>query len=1228
MRHKKKLLFSSAFLDILKPLSILTGLLFLSGCFSAFILPVTGQADLTGSALSAIISSAGENCAYPVSFLNDRAGDITGAAALNVPGFVVPEGLTGEGQIVAVADSGLDAGSMDDIHPDLQSIAGKMPKVVLLKSWAGRDLPDDPDGHGTHMAATIAGTGAASNGKFRGIAPGASIYFQAILNNESIPEPPADLADLFYPAYSAGARVHVDGWGGGPNSYMSAASQVDSFVRSYPDFLAIFGAGNSGPVKSTITGEANSKNALVVGASNLPRPAFVPGEEDTTAPAGFSSRGPSGDGRIKPELLAPASAVISARSRMVEGNLPGYQEYTCLQGTSMAAAVAGGSAALLREYFKKYMDLTTPSAALVKAALINGSRSAAAGPSQEGFGTIDLAGTVIALKEGVFSIADEWAGVSQGEELTYTIHVSDAKALFKATLAWTDPAAESGSTKTLVNDLDLAILAPDGKIYYGNNFLGLNTPDRTNNIEQVYLPSPVPGDYIIKVSGAAVRQNTVRGSTALSQDFALVWGQPPVESMVKSASENAISLENGLALNKVEVPVVNLINDELAPVDTGHIFPGAEVFRVPGRVYMSARLWRAAGIRVLNTAAGTVFTEMNPEVRLGGYILANNAGSVLLNNTIIDPAKIPPGVEVSAVINPLEQNIRQVRASYIEREGVALVLSSEGSNKTLTLAGGEGTYRISPTAVYSYEDTFTSAETADAPFGIGTLEELEEVMPGMPVHLHLGPSGNDIQYLAVKRIVVLGTVRKTDDANNEIILENGASYRIFPGALIKKDREVVGLEAIKEGDHTSAVLLPDTDEAIGLVAFSTVLYGRVINFTSKNSTIYFLDVNGRYLSLYLPERAIVYRWGARTTASSIAAGSWIRIISDPAGKEVWRLDLTDTLSDKGIFLKNDGAGRIITTSKGVQYRISDAARFYKNGCPVLPADLLPGEQLELEYTAAPPPTGNVLFAVNARSLAPPPALLASLITLEGRLAITGRTGANTKVFVWEGNTRQTVPVSESGRFYLALPAGDDAGYTLFVEALNGQTGGITGWQTSFAAKKGENEVAINALRETVAQEGGNYLPDAPVTRGEAAAVLAKFLKWPASSGFPLLFSDTDSIPVLFRPAVAEAEARGVFTGYPEGLFSPLTNLSRAEAAVMLSGVLSDLGLDVVNMAEQQSPDAASIPPWAAAAVAHTAAAGLISEWTESGFVPAKPVTFGEIHTALIHLLEYCETRFK
>jgi len=1179
-----------------------------------------------------VFSSLGDS--YTVSFLNDRARDITGAAAVNAPGFVVPGGLTGEGQIVAIADSGLDTGDINDLHPDLQSTPGKMPKVVLLKSWAGRDVPDDPDGHGTHMAAAVAGTGAASNGKFRGVAPGASIYFQAILNQDGEPELPANLADLFWPAYSAGARVHIDGWGGGPNVYQESAAQVDDFVRDHPDFLAVFGAGNSGPNSGTITAEANSKNALAVGASVLPRPAFVPDTGGTASPADFSSRGPAGDGRVKPELLAPASAVISARSRLVEGNLPGYPEYTRMQGTSMAAAVAGGSATLLREYLKKYMDISAPSAALIKAAMINGSRPTADGPSKEGFGVIDLAGTVIALKEGMCRLADEQAGVSQGNEVTYTIHVADTTSPFKATLAWTDPPAEPGGAQALVNDLDLVVRTPDGRVFYGNHFLSNNKPDRTNNVEQVYLPSPVPGDYTVRVIGAGVRRNTVSGSAVASQDYALAWGQAPAGGIVKNAGARYVILADGTSFSPADLPVINLINDNIAPVDVSHIFPGAEAYLTPQRAYLTARLWRATGVKELKTAEGAVFTEINPFTRLGGYNLAGDGGAVMLNNRSAVSGELPPGVEVSAVVNPVDQKIRQVRAGYTEREGVVSALRNEGGRKIIVLEGNGGTYRLAGDAVCSYEDSYAGVETADMPFGTGALDELEEALPGMPVRLHLAPSSGEVQYLAVKRQVSLGTVRETVSISGEIRMENGTSIRIFPGAPVKRDREVSGFDAIEQGDHVTAALLPDTGEAIGLVVYSSVLYGKIIDFTKKDRVLYLLDNNGRYHSFYMPPDAVIYRWGVRTSDDAIATGCWVRVTTDPAGKEVRQLDIGETFYDENIFTKYDDVEGIFTTREGVHYRSSGLTRYYKNGYQVLPGDLLKGEQVEIEYAIAPSPTGNVLVSVNARSTVSPPLLFASAIPLQGGLVVSGRAGANTKVYLWgQGSFKQAISVDESGRFSYFLKQDNQDNkeeYNFTLVAVDRLKGGVTGRKINVpdSARSGDvSKVVAGVMEQVVADpvRGGELgrLSGVPLTRVEAVAALARLLNWPEASAWPLPYVDVEDLPVPLCPAVAEARARGIINGYPDGSFHPKENLSRAEAAVILAAVQRDIGIEAGSSLELPYTDAGDIPAWAVDAVAETTAAGLFRDRTNGVFAPDDPVTVGEMIILLERLLDSC-----
>ncbi|OPX91274.1 S8 family serine peptidase [Pelotomaculum sp. PtaB.Bin117] len=1174
---------------------------------------------------------------YTVSFLNDRAGDITGAAAVNAPGFVVPGGLTGEGQIVAIADSGLDTGNINNLHPDLQSTPGKMPKVVLLKSWAGRDVPDDPNGHGTHMAATVAGTGAASNGKFRGVAPGASIYFQGILNKDGEPEIPANLADLFWPAYSAGARVHVDGWGGGPDVYQESAAQIDDFIRSYPDFLAIFGAGNSGPSAGTLTTEANSKNALTVGASVLPRPAFVPGADNTTATADFSSRGPTGDGRIKPDLLAPASAVISARSRLVEGNLPGYPEYTRMQGTSMATAVAGGSATILLEYFKKYMNITAPSAAMVKGTLINGSRPTTDGPSLAGFGVIDLTGTIIALKEGSFKVADELTGVSQGNEMSYTFHVSDAASPFKATLTWTDPPAEPGSAQALVNDLDLLVRTPDGRVYYGNCFLGSNSPDRINNVEQVCLPSPLPGDYTVQVIGAGVRRNTVSGSAVISQDYALTWGQAPAEGMVENTDGRSIELADGASFSTADLPLINLVNDNIAPVDAGHLFPGAEVYRTSRRVYLAARLWRATGVKALKTAGGTVFTEISPSARMGGYSLAGDAGGIVLNNNrTVAPSELPPGVEVNAVINPVDQQIRQVSAAYIERVGVVSAMRNVGGQKEIILMGNGGSYRLSDDAACSFEDSYKVVETADMLFGTGALDELEEALPGMPVRLRLAPSTGEVQYLAVKRTVALGTVHETVASSGEIKMDNGATIRAFPGAPVKRDRKDSSIDEIKPGDHVTAAILPDTGEAIGMVVYSSVLYGRIIDFTKKDREFYLLDTNGCYRSFSLTPDTVIYRWGVRTQDEAIASGRLVRVTTDPSGKEVWQLDIGENFYSKEIFKKYNEAEGVIITGGGEQYRSSGITRFYKNGYPVLPGDLFPGEQVELEYATAPLPTGHVLVSVNARSTVSPPSLFVSGIPLQGCLAVTGRAGANTIVEMWgKEGFKQTISLDESGRFTYFLKKDYKVENNFTLVAVDRRTGGVCGRKINLSdsASSGGNDidvsrivegVLVRVMADTAPGSDMRSFSEVSLTRVEAVAIIARLLQWPDTNEWPPPFSDMEDIPVKYRPIVAEARARGIINGYPDGSFQPTGELGRADAAVVFASVLRDLGIEINSYPELSYADAGIIPAWASKAVAGTTAAGLFHGNPGGSFVPGGTVTAGEMTILLERFLYICE----
>ncbi|MEQ8176664.1 MAG: S8 family serine peptidase, partial [Syntrophomonadaceae bacterium] len=584
--------------------------------------------------------------------LNDRAADIISTAPLQIPGLVVLEGLTGKGVIVGLADSGLDKGSLSDLHPDLQSETGRIPRVAMLKSYAGREIPDDPVGHGTHMAATIAGSGQASGGQYQGIAPGASLYFQALLDQENKVKIPGQLKDLFSPAYSAGVRIHVNGWGEGVNQYNAYANQIDDFVYSHSDFLPIFGAGNNGPTLSSLTNEANSKNALVVGSSQVPRPVFSPEAVDASRVADSSSRGPAAGGRIKPDLLAPGSAIISACSRIADSNFPADPSYTEMGGSSMAASVTGGAAALLDEYLKDWKGIKNPSSALIKALLINGAREPETGLTEaSGFGILDLANTLLPLCEGSTIIAANPGNLIEGQTLEYSIPVSDTNRPLKATLAWIDsPVAGDKPSASLVNNLDLEVVSPNGEILKGNDFKKQGISDQCNNVEQISIDKPQMGTYVVRIRGTSLQ------GPVWSTHYALVYGQVMRHETVLEVDANGqVTTASGLSLDLSSYTVKGSINGKKYFSSPSEIKAGCDLYLGMNKVYAFERSWESGGIQILQQQ-GTLLVEMNPQVRQGGYYLdklsSSLPGLLLLNGDAVNIDNIPAGAKIEANVSP------------------------------------------------------------------------------------------------------------------------------------------------------------------------------------------------------------------------------------------------------------------------------------------------------------------------------------------------------------------------------------------------------------------------------------------------------------------------------------------------------------------------------------------------------------------------------------------------
>lgn len=346
---------------------------------------------------------------------------LTNDVALSLTGVVTAWtalGLTGTGQTVAVADTGLDVGASGPIT----DFAGR----IVFTQCLGRSSPcrwDDPHGHGTHVAGSALGSGALSGGQFAGAAPGAGLVVQS-LYSPTWPSGlyvPTDLNLLFTPAYTAGARVHNDSWGSRGNRYDTQAQAADQFVWDHPDMLIVAAVGNGGIDRGadglvdpgSLYSPATAKNVLAVGAAESLRagqgytgtygdgpsganfPAN-PTRDDTISDApwglaAFSSRGPASDGRIRPDIVAPGANIISARSHHPSAAYPQTYDdhYAFYSGSSQAAPLASGAAALVREWYA-CQGVVTPSAALVRATLIHGADDLTPGQ----YGTA-ITGTII-----------------------------------------------------------------------------------------------------------------------------------------------------------------------------------------------------------------------------------------------------------------------------------------------------------------------------------------------------------------------------------------------------------------------------------------------------------------------------------------------------------------------------------------------------------------------------------------------------------------------------------------------------------------------------------------------------------------------------------------------------------------------------------------------------------------------------------------------------------------
>lgn len=437
---------------------------------------------------------------------------------------------------------------------------------------------------------------------------------------------PDDLRNLFQQAYNDGARIHSNSWGSAVDGeYTDDAVATDDFMWNHPNFLVTTSAGNAGIDENgdgyvdedSMGSPATAKNILTIGASEQDRQGHYECDSNLTytTPSGdscqslggmnkiftygeawpddypanpiksdpaagnaeqmvaFSSRGPTDDGRIKPDVVAPGTYVLSNysdlyqegydSSRNPQNNawqydgwgFPLNQYYKYMGGTSMSNPLVAGGAAVVRDYFEKVYGHSA-SAALVKAALINtavdlldenndgvNDNAYPIPNNHEGWGRVNLANAT----DGSYQFVDEASGVNTNGTKTYQYSVSSSGQPFKVTLVWTDYKGSTSASKALVNDLDLTVTAPSGAVYRENIFSGgWSTTgggyDRTNNVANVYVQSAASGTWKVEVKG----HNVPNGL----QPFALIVdgafgepNEPPVATFTYSCPDRTCSFD-------------------------------------------------------------------------------------------------------------------------------------------------------------------------------------------------------------------------------------------------------------------------------------------------------------------------------------------------------------------------------------------------------------------------------------------------------------------------------------------------------------------------------------------------------------------------------------------------------------------------------------------------------------------------------------------------------------
>lgn len=231
--------------------------------------------------------------------------------------------VTGRGIKVGIVDTGIDPQ-----HPDF---AGR---IAQRQDFTGEGNVDN-NGHGTHVAGIIGGSGAASATKYRGVAPECSLYIAKVLRGNGAGRMSDVMAGVEWATQQGAQVINLSLGSDGACDGTDALSVLCDAAVAQGTVVCV-AAGNAGPGAATVGSPGCAKTVITVGATTK-----------TDQVANFSSRGPTSDGRIKPDVCFPGASIVACRASGTAMGTPIDAAYTSASGTSMATPHAAGACALL-----------------------------------------------------------------------------------------------------------------------------------------------------------------------------------------------------------------------------------------------------------------------------------------------------------------------------------------------------------------------------------------------------------------------------------------------------------------------------------------------------------------------------------------------------------------------------------------------------------------------------------------------------------------------------------------------------------------------------------------------------------------------------------------------------------------------------------------------------------------------------------------------------------------